>query len=391
MITVAEARQILQNLLKPGRVEMRELYDCNGYVLATDIVSQYNIPAFDNSAMDGYALNLDNWDGVAGFKIIGESAAGDHVQMHLKPGEAMRIFTGAMVPLGANAVLMQEKARIENQILYCEDEKIAPGMHIRLEGSQTEKGDTVLQKGHRLHPGSIGFIASLGLDKVEVYTRPEIKIIVTGKEIIKPGKTILPGQVFECNSYSLYTALAALGIDAEIRICGDNLDEISDTISETLETADMLLITGGISVGDYDFVLPALQKNGVEELFYKVKQKPAKPLFLGAKNGKPVFGLPGNPGSVLTSFYVYVLPLIKALCGASSALQYKQARLQSDLHKKAGLTHFVKGYLSDKDVEVLPGQESYRMDAFAFANCLIEIPSEIEFLPAGSDVTIIPF
>jgi len=390
MVSVEKARIELEKLFGTLGTEKVSLMASISRCISENVIAHYQVPGFDNSAMDGYAISLQNWDRKSPFKIIGESAAGDNVSVHLNVGEAMRIFTGAMVPQGADAVVMQEKAERKTDQVWILDENIGQGINIRKAGSQTKVGSVVLSKFTPINAGTIGFLASVGIAELQVFNKPKISIIVTGKEVVQPGFPIQPGQVFECNSFGLQAALSVIGIESKIAICGDALELISNAIETALLESDILIITGGISVGDYDFVLPALKENGVVELFYKVKQKPAKPLFVGKKGKIPVFGLPGNPASVLTSFHVYVAPVIRAILGDLSPFQGQISLLDQAYSKKAGMTHFVKGFYEQGRVEILGGQESYRMDAFAKANCLIEFAENEELFLKDSAVKIIP-
>jgi molybdopterin molybdotransferase len=391
MISVTKAKEITAQYFKKNSAEKIPLISALNRCIATQVMAQFNIPGFDNSAMDGYAISIPHGKQLTTYTIVGEIQAGATTNINLSPGEAMRIFTGAMLPYGANAVVMQEKIKRVDNTIIVEENDLKLGLNIRTKGSQTQAGDTVFHSGKILSPGAIGFLASIGIAEVEVFKKPNISIIVTGKEIISPGQIPAEGEVFECNSYSISALLQQYGIETKIQICDDNLDSISNAIKTELRTCNMLILTGGISVGDYDFVFPALQQNGVNELFYKVKQKPAKPLFFGEKSGIPVWALPGNPGSVLTACYVYVLPLIRSMLGYFDAWQNREVKLIGEYNKKPGLTHFVKGFFSGNNVEILPGQESYRMDAFAQANCLIEFDEELEFIGENEKVKIIEF
>lgn len=388
MITVEEARSILAQHRPEPRVALSALINAHGHVLAESLISPVNVPPFDNSAMDGYAFHFESWQGRA-LVIAGESAAGQAVEKVLPEGTAMRIFTGAPVPSGADTVVMQEKTRIENQLLYIEDPGLKPGANVRKAGSQTVSGQTLLNAHTFLSAGAMGFLAGCGISEVAVYKRPEVSVVVTGDEIVPPGTDAASGKIYESNSYSLTGALASMGICPQVSFCSDTESEIYTAIEKALSNSDLILITGGVSAGDYDFVVPALKNLGVEQLFHKVKQKPAKPLYAGLYGEQAVFGLPGNPASVLTSFYVYVAPWIRRFCGLKESTVY--AVLEEDYEGKAGLTRFLKGYAAEGQVRVLNGQESYRMDTFAQANCLIEIPENSEKIKAGEPVRLIMF
>lgn len=385
MITVEKARHILQRhppLLKDLSLSLR---DATGRILAAPVISPSSVPPFHNSAMDGYAFAWKDFTPGSPLPLSGELAAGDDGSAMLKPGTAIRIFTGAMVPPGADTVVMQEKTRVENGLLFIEDAGLQQGGNVRLMGSQTRAGDVVLPAGHLISPGTSGFLASLGVSEVQVRSLPRVAVVVTGNEIVPPGTALNPGQVYECNSYSLLPALQALGITATLQFAPDREDALQAVLEDALNESDVLIVTGGVSVGDYDLVVPTLNRLGVETLFHRIKQKPAKPFYFGSRGAQRVFGMPGNPASVLTSWYAYVQPFI-------TGIDYgQQAILQDRLTRKPGLTQFYKARVQAGQVQLLTGQESYRMDAFAHANALLEIPADISSLEPGSPVHVIMF
>ena len=389
MIPVSEAKQHITQSLRRGAVEWIPLSEALNRVLAEDVTSTVQVPHFDNSAMDGYAFHFESWQGQA-LKIVGEVAAGNSASQPCEPGTAVRIFTGAKVPSGADTVVMQEKTRVEEGMLFVEDALLKQGGNVRLAGSQTRAGQKVADSGTPLTAPMIGFLASLGIAAVPVFSQPKVAIIVTGNEIVPPGQPLHDGQVYECNSYSLRAAFQAMGIQPTVERCEDSPAAIGKAIAEALTSCDLLVLTGGVSVGDYDFVVPALEQHGVEQIFHKVKQKPAKPLYFGQYKQAVVFGLPGNPASVLTSFYVYVKPWLSHYQGGE-AWPVHTAQFVGNHSSKPGLTRFLKGKYDGQTVALTDGQESYRMDGFAVANCIIELAAEVETLQAGDIVTIIPF
>ncbi len=250
-----------------------------------------------------------------------------------------------------------------------------------------------MAKGTKLTPGAIGFLATIGKATVAVHPTPKVSIIVTGKEIQQPGAILQHGQVYECNSFTLSAALKQLGItNVGVEHADDELALIQQMIAKHLEFSDVLLITGGVSVGDYDFVIPALKQCGVEQVFHKIKQRPGKPLYFGRKGNKLVFGLPGNPSSVLTCYYEYVVPALERMMQLESSIIKTNLQLGSDHSKKIGLTHFLKGYYTKENVIILGGQESYKLGSFAMANCFVCLPEEREEFKEGElvEVHILP-
>lgn len=389
MITVLTARQlVVENTvcLAPTTISIK---DALGKVLADDIVAGEDIPAFAQSAMDGYAFCFDDWSKDRPLIITGEMAAGAAKEKPAAKGGAIRIFTGAPVPAGVNTVVMQEKTRVEPAGLFIEDECITSGANIRPAGSEIKKGELALKKGAGLTPAAIGFLAGIGVCHVKVYPDPAITIIITGDELQKPGEPLRYGQVYESNSYTLSAALQEAGLpDVQVLHVKDNQGDLTSAMHRSLNRSDLVLLTGGVSVGDYDFVIKAADDCGVGTVFHKVKQRPGKPLFFGRKENKLVFGLPGNPSSVLTCFYMYVLPALAQLTQRPLGLKMLEVPLESNYTKQHPLVHFLKGWYNGAGVRILDAQESYRLSSFAHANCLVELGADARLFGKGEKVTI---
>lgn len=393
MISVSEAKKIINENIIALRSILLPLQESAGLILAEDVYASIDIPAFPQSSMDGYAFSFNKWDQNKKLKIVGEVAAGSSETFNLSPGNAVRIFTGAAVPAGADTVVMQEKIKTSNGELIIEDENLQVGNNVRQKGSEIKAGELALEKNSVLSPAAIGFLAGIGIADVKVYPHPSIGIIITGNELQQPGKLLQYGQVFESNSLALKAVLQQLHIDnIQVYYATDKPEIITDTLKNALERSDVVLLTGGISVGDYDFVLQAANECGVEKLFHKVKQRPGKPLYFGKKGNKLVFGLPGNPSSVLTCFYQYVLLALEKLSIRKVSLQTLQVPLAKSIQKNTGLTHFLKGVYNGKSALPLEAQESYRLSSFATANCLIQINEEVTACKEGElvDVYLLP-
>jgi molybdopterin molybdotransferase len=374
-IPVEEAKAKIVEHAKVLPAATVALGEANGRILATGIRAPYSIPAYPQSSMDGYAFAL--LPPHRPYKLVGEIAAGSSKGFSLKPGEAVRIFTGAAVPSGADTVLMQEKARIEKDYLFNDWDGITIGANVRPVGSEIEAGEMALPAGALITPAAIGFLAGMGVTEVEVIPLPKVSIIVTGNELQTPGETLAYGQVYEANSYTLIAALGQLGIEPfGLYRSADNPEQLNEILWNALEESDVVLITGGVSVGDYDFTAQAFDACEVEKVFHKIKQKPGKPILFGVKNEKLVFGLPGNPASVLTCYYQYVMPAFSILAGKNVNLPELSVPLKDSYKKAEGLTHFLKGYYDGQTVELLGGQESYKLNSFAKANCLVEVPDQ---------------
>lgn len=373
MVTIKEALKIIQDQSVNLKTENRHLEDCLGFSLAENITAPFDMPSFDNSAMDGYALGGIHLE----YKIEGEIAAGDMSDVALNNGQAVRIFTGAKTPENTTAVIMQEKVSVQGVKLLLETEP-KEGQCIRRKGEELKAGELVFEKGFKITPAGIGLIGSLGIEKIKVYKKPSINLITTGNELIQPGKTKAEGQIYESNSYALAAACENFGFHyQDKKQIEDDFDAIKSGIKESLETADVLILSGGISVGDYDFVKLALEENGVEEQFYKVFQKPGKPLYFGKKGDKFVFALPGNPASSLSCFYVYVLPFLYQLSGSDKKGLYRYfLPISHDFENRGDRPSFLKAMVRNSQVEILNGQGSSMIKSMALGNALAFMDAE---------------
>ena len=389
MISVKEAKAIIRNNVQPLAPVMIPIAQAGGCTLAEDVYAATDIPAFNQSSMDGYAFRFSDWSAGSELIIAGEIPAGTAPTASLPAKRAMRIFTGAAVPQGADTVVMQEKVVVANNTLQLQDEQLKPGNNVRAKGSEIKTGSQALTKNSFLSPAAIGFLAGIGLNELPVYPIPSVCIIVTGKELQQPGESLQYGQVYESNSFALRTALRQLQInDITVVWADDDLIILKNILEQALQQHDVVLLTGGVSVGDYDFVLEAAGLCGVTRLFHKIKQRPGKPLFFGKKDNKVVFGLPGNPSSVLTCFYEYVLPALDQMTIQHNSLKVVHVPLAKDYKKLPGLAHFLKGYYDGSKAEPLNAQESYRLHSFARANCLICLEEEREDYKEGEVVEV---
>lgn len=367
MVTIEEALRIIEDQNISLKSESKPLEGALGFALSTNTVSPFDVPEFDNSAMDGYALCGLYQE----YQLVGEVAAGDSTEVLLQDGEAVRIFTGAKVPENATAVMMQEKTSVKESMLYL-DEMPKNGQNIRKKGGQLTEGQTVFKKGHLLNPPSLSLMGSLGLSQLEVFSKPKVNIITTGNELVKPGQPKTVGQIYESNSYAISGALQQFGFQYHQKTqIKDDFEATKAGIKTALKSCDVLIISGGISVGDYDFVKQSLEENGVNELFYKVFQKPGKPLYFGRKDNQFVFALPGNPASSLTCFYVYVLPLLQRLSGYENVgLTAYQFPIKHAYENRFGRPSFLKAAVGDGKVEILDGQGSSMIQSMAKGNAL---------------------
>ncbi|MEN2280796.1 gephyrin-like molybdotransferase Glp [Algoriphagus sp. SE2] len=388
MISVFEALSIIDkntDVLEPVVLPLAEV---NGYTLAQDVEAPINLPPFRQSAMDGYAFkhgkNLE-------FQLKGESKAGDFVEFEIGETDCIRIFTGARVPDQVDTVVMQEHI-----------EKTASGIHIlkmpekgtnvRPVGEQIKKGEIVLKRGTRINAAIIGFLAGLGISEVLVTNIPKVSLIVTGNELQEPGTELKPGSVYESNKIMLESALKLENV--EIIHSKHVLDDKESTfraIQEALK-ADIVLISGGISVGDYDYVKESLERNGVEEKFYKVNQKPGKPLWYGKKGEKHVFALPGNPASSLTCFLIYVTAAIRKMNGTAEInINLKKGILKGNYVNKFNKALFLQAFENGGELEVYPKQASSMLVSFTQSNAFLFVPEDVKEIHAGEEVKYISF
>ncbi|WP_125720397.1 molybdopterin molybdotransferase MoeA [Flavobacterium ustbae] len=388
MIKVEEAIAIIEANSTKMSTKQIAVSKALGYILANKVISPINMPPFRQSAMDGYAFKHSIRHQ---YDIVGTSQAGDHSNIKLKATEAIRIFTGAYVPDDADTVVMQEHvmASKESILIATMPEKQA---NVRSKGEQIEKDHVVFEANTLITPAAIGFLACLGITEVEVFKKPKVAILVTGNELVAPGEKLKKGKIYESNSIMLEAALQTIGIEkTKLYRVKDNLKATKKALAAILKKNDIVLISGGISVGDYDFVKEALLQNDVKELFYKINQKPGKPMFFGSKNETLVFALPGNPASSLTNFYIYVVPAVKYRMGFTAIHRPKVVRkLNSEIRNNTGKTLFLKAKYDETSVTVLDGQSSAMLNTFAVANSLLIVPENVENYEKGQEVVLLP-
>lgn len=388
MISVEEAlSSVRENIHPSAKVKTSKLADALFSVLAEDIIAPIHMPPFRQSAMDGYALQLTNSNE---YNLVDEVKAGDPHDPVLKKGEAVRIFTGARVPETSDAIVIQENVRLESGKVIL-NTAVSPNDNIRPKGEQVAKGSIALKIGTPLNAAAIGFLASLGITEVVTYEKPSIAIVVTGNELTEPGLPLEPGKIYQSNGVMLTSQLRKLGYNqiANHQVA-DNFDKTVSVLNALIEVHDLVIISGGISVGDHDYVAGALKKIGVKELFYKVNQKPGKPLFFGRKDDTMIFALPGNPAATLSCFNMYVLLALEIYSGNTGfSLIRTRARSRSILRRKAGRPQFLKAIYRDGTVEILEGQNSSMLQTFALSNAFVFVPESVENIEINDEVEII--
>ena len=385
MIGVEEARRIIAEIdVVTLKVQVLSLEKALSYVLAKNLYCPFDLPSFEQSIMDGYAIHYKENDPLE-FEVIAEIQAGSKATVTLNQGQAARIFTGAPIPLGANAVVMQEHARQLGNRLYI-DHPPKPNQHIRAIGSDFKKEQLLFESGFQLNASSLGVLKSLGFNEVEVYRKPTVTIVVTGDELVSEDRPLQKGEIYESNSTVLKAALESNGIIVQkVFAVKDDFEATREALKEALNSSDLTLVSGGISVGTYDFVYRSLQELAVQTYFYKVKQKPGKPLFFGRLNHKYLFALPGNPGSALTCFYMYVLPFIKRMQNTSDFESTTIGlALEQGISNTTGRALFLKAKRNGNRVRILEHQSSSKLLGFAMANILVYIPETTRELAEGT-------
>lgn len=369
MLSLNEAINLVKKYTKRLKKINLQTDKALDYVVSQNILSPISFPPFEQSAMDGYAINFVEDNDI--YSIVDEIKTGDDSSgIKINSGEAIRIFTGAMVPQNTTHIIRQEDAFLfEKKIKVIVMPKI--GANIRRIGEQIQKDDIAIKKGTILNPGAIGFLTMLGIKNVHVYTKPRITIITTGSELVKLGDELTAGKIYESNSNTLLAGLYKYGFDAKSIMVNDTYNEVKDLFEREIVNCDLMIFTGGISVGDYDFVGKVLTDLNVNTLFYKVKQKPGKPIYFGEFKNKMIFGLPGNPAAVLTSYYLYVLPCLEKMIGRqTNFLSRVKVGLIEDYSKSSEITHLLKGLSYIDKVELLPAQSSAMLSSFVDANCI---------------------
>jgi len=397
MIQVQEALDKILSQIQFKGVERVPLGQALGRVLTEDVVSRINNPPLDNSAMDGYAVIAEDIQSATPenpvkLEMVEEIAAGYTAKGTLKPGQTMRIMTGAPIPPGADAVLMQEDTQKDGDSILCLD-RADVEENIRRAGEDIKIGESVLKKGTTLSPAHIGMLAVIGRSQIAVGQRPTVAILSTGDEILELDETPEGPQIFNSNGHMLAAQIkSAGGIPVYLGIAKDTEEDLMEKFAWALK-ADIVVSSGGVSVGDYDLVKSTLQKMGQEMLFWKVAMKPGKPLAFGRIGKTPIFGLPGNPVSSFVSFEQFVRPSLRKVLGCSD-LSHKtvQAKLTRTIHKKPGRLHFLSSIVSwaDGEYTVTPAGEqgSGILKSAANANGLLIFPLEAEEIKQGQEVAV---
>lgn len=386
MVSTDEAVELILKETSTARSVAVPLEESVGLVLCREINSPVNLPLFTNSAMDGYALRSADTAGASGtvpvlLDVVATIKAGERAALRIESGQAAKIMTGAAVPEGADSVVRIEDAAETDGRLSISSE-IEKSANVRFEGEEIKKGETALPAGVLISPAVVGFLRELGIEYVEAYGPPRVSLVVTGEELAHRDEDVERGKIRDSNSAMLKAALSrdAADIISAVTV-SDNKTGILSAVSSAIESSDILITTGGVSVGDYDYVKEVFSSLGVRRIFWGIAQRPGGPMFFGKKGETLVFGLPGNPASSLVCYYEYVRPALRSMMGKKDIfLGEESARLLNPVSKKAGKKFFLRGYAGTENgkrfVSTTGGQGSHMLKSFALSNCLVVLSEE---------------
>lgn len=404
MLTHEEALQKILEHAMPLPQRRLRLEALLGHVLAQPVVAKFELPRFDNSAVDGFGVLLSDVDSAdlkpSCLKLIGTLEAGSGEQLELKRGTTIKILTGAPIPPGTEAVVMREFCEESNGHVTIR-RRPRMGENIRRKGEEIAPGQLVIPAGVRVTPPVVGMLATLGYPSFVIHEKPRVSLVITGDELVRPGLPLGPGQIYNSNSYALQAAIQALGIDEwSCHHAHDTKKSTRQNFQIAIEQADIIISSGGVSVGDKDYVKEVLAELGVRPVFWGIAVKPGKPVFFGVidlprkKGRKLVFGLPGNPVSALVTFHQFVKPAISRCMGQSRyAPGHLYAKLRSPLRKPPGRLDFVRTMLEPESsgsvyARATVGQDSHMLSGLAMAQGLIYFDAQLSELEAEAIVRV---
>ena len=397
---VEQARRHIRSYLTPlTAIEQLPIRSALGRILAADVASSINVPGHDNSAMDGYAVRHADLlpDADVTLSLAGTSYAGKPYPGAVTPGQAVRIFTGAVIPTGCDTVVMQERASVVDGKVKL-GAGVKPGQNTRKAGEDIKAGAGVLRRGQPLHPAEIGLLASLNIGEVRVYRRLRVAFFSTGDELVSIGGTLGPGQIYDSNRYTMHGMLTRLGCEVlDMGVIRDTPEAVEAAFVEAAAAADVVMTSGGVSVGDADYVKQMLDRLG-DVLFWKIAMKPGRPLAYGKIGNAHFFGLPGNPVAVMVTFYQFVREALLTLAGQAEVKPVPtfKARLTSPIRKAPGRTEFQRGILSPGadgqwQVRMTGDQGSGILSSMSQANCFVVLPVSQGNTDPGEMVDVQPF
>ena len=390
--------------VEPLGAESVPLDEAVGRTLAESVRAPHSLPPFDNSAMDGFALRAADTVGASEerpvvLELVGESRAGAPESRELLPGQAVRISTGAALPAGADAILRVEWAGRPDESHISVSRELPAGHDVRPAGDDVTAGTQVLESGAVVGPGEVAMLASVGAAEVRCFRRPRVAIVTTGDELVAPGGSLAHGQIFDSNSPMLAALVRSAGIEpvSVTAAVPDDAESTDRAIARALDGADVLIVCGGVSVGEHDHVKPALEQAGVGEVFWQVAMRPGHPTFFGVRDGDDhravVFGLPGNPVSAFATFHMFARPALMRLSGRAPFPPTVIARLGSELKKPSGHTQVLRCRMhrDDQGWIAMPtsrNQRSHAISSVVGVQGLALLPEDATLLPAGESVTV---
>ena len=391
MLSEEEARtKILATVPTLATVSV-PLRQAAGRFSATELVATIPLPSFNNSAMDGYAVIASSATKDARLRIVGDQPAGVSRNLRVRPGQAVRIFTGAPLPAGADAVVMQEETEREADFVLIRTETVSPGEFVRKVGGDLALGQQILRHGERLSPVTLPLLASQGIESIDVHESPHVAIVTTGDELVEPGTELRPGEIFETNGVMLAGLAEATGAEVVMRShCRDDFEELCAVLRDATDN-DVVIISGGVSVGERDLVRDALRRVGAQIDLWRVAVKPGKPFLFGMRERCAIFGLPGNPVSSFVTFLIFVRPGLLQMMGAKDLGMVRSiARLSHDIAADETRPHYLRGKMEGGRFCIVGQQESHALFGLARANALLRV-NPGEQLPSGSEVEVLLF
>ncbi len=392
MISVDRALETILEKVEPLPARPFPLGECRGLALAQDVVCQEAHPPFDNSAMDGFAVRSQDLSQTpCDLEIIEEISAGVPPTRTVGPNQASKIMTGAVMPAGADCVVMVESTRSTATSVTVLTGAVAKE-NVRFRGEHLQPGHRVLGCGHVLNASSLSLAAYLGWPTLDCIPQARVAVVSSGDELIEPGNTLGPGQIYNSNSYGLEAKAQQLGCQvSRLPVVPDRLEALKTVLQQQLESQDAVITSAGVAMGEKDFVLKALADLGVQITFWKVAMRPGRPLGFGvAPNGKPVFALPGNPVSSLVTFELFCRPALLKMMGRTQPVVFKKACLAERLTKKAGLRLYLRAVVthtaSGLEIRTTGSQGSHLLHSLVQANALLVFPDELQTLEIGEEV-----
>ena len=388
MLTEQDALSSILAAVRPLEVEELRLFEAGDRILAENVLARVSLPRFDNSSMDGYAVRADEAVAGAVLRVIGEQPAGPDQGLTVSEGTAVRLYTGAPIPVGANAVVMQEDCDRQGDRVTIR-EAASPGEFIRLRGGDLCEGQKIAEAGTRLNGPLLATLASQGIGRIRVFRRPKVAILATGSELKSPGESLGPGEIYETNRVMLHELVQDVGgiprlFDPVPDEENEHLRAFRDAVSD-----DVVVIAGGVSVGERDLVKSTLKRLGCDIELWRVAVRPGKPFLFGRLNGKWVFGLPGNPVSAFVTFLLFVRPALLAMQGwRGESVTKIQAVLSKSVANQGERPHYLRGHLEAGKFIPFGNQESHALFALSRANALLRIGAG-EQIPENQTVEVV--